>query len=331
MFPGSGKTYTMMGDIKEGGRLADLVAASGGIGRGGINIGLYALAARDLFALLRNHEARAPPRRRGDEKLTVRLSFYEIYGGKLFDLLNGRAALTALEDGQQNVVIKGLLEKTIGSVEDLLMAIDSGNAVRSTGSTGANADSSRSHAVLQITLAEGVSDGAGGVVVRMDARTGRAVARGKFSFIDLAGSERGADTVHNDRKTRHEGAEINKSLLALKECIRSLYQEANYAPFRGSKCVQERARGCARGGRRWRAAGGSSQQQLAAGSVSLGRGGCFRRFISCSLPLLLGLVPVYSLSLPPLPPPPLRMRCSGRSAGSRRCSRIPSSATRAPS
>lgn len=44
---------------------------------------------------------------------------------------------------------------------------------------------------------------------------------GKFSLIDLAGNERGADTSSADRQTRLEGAEINKSLLALK--VRKVY------------------------------------------------------------------------------------------------------------
>ena len=61
---------------------------------------------------------------------------------------------------------------------------------------------------------------------------------GRLSFIDLAGSERGADTFDNDRQTRIEGAEINKSLLALKECIRALDGDARHVPFRGSKLTE---------------------------------------------------------------------------------------------
>lgn len=61
---------------------------------------------------------------------------------------------------------------------------------------------------------------------------------GRLSFIDLAGSERGADTYGNDKMTRKEGAEINQSLLSLKECIRALDSAANHVPFRGSKLTE---------------------------------------------------------------------------------------------
>eukprot|EP01043_Picozoa_sp_COSAG02_P011679 COSAG02_NODE_434_length_22429_cov_15.013704_15_plen_82_part_00 len=58
----------------------------------------------------------------------------------------------AAADGRQNVVIVGVKEKEVSSVDELLALIDYGNTVRSTGSTGANADSSRSHAVIQLRL-----------------------------------------------------------------------------------------------------------------------------------------------------------------------------------
>ncbi len=63
---------------------------------------------------------------------------------------------------------------------------------------------------------------------------------GRLTFIDLAGSERGADTANTCRTTRMEGAEINKSLLALKEVIRALAtgDSMKRIPFRGSKLTQ---------------------------------------------------------------------------------------------
>ncbi len=114
--------------------------------------------------------------------------------------------------------IVGLSEKQVGSVEELMEIISFGLSVRTTGVTGANVDSSRSHGILQITM-----------------RDSKGRNFSKISFIDLAGSERGADTLNQDRRTRMDGAEINKSLLALKECIRALDQDKQHTPFRGSK------------------------------------------------------------------------------------------------
>lgn len=62
---------------------------------------------------------------------------------------------------------------------------------------------------------------------------------GKFLLVDLAGSERAQDIKSNNRERRVEGAEINKSLLALKECIRALdiqkEGDKSHIPFRASK------------------------------------------------------------------------------------------------
>jgi hypothetical protein len=151
------------------------------------------------------------------------VSFYEIYQSHLYDLLNSRQRLHAREDGNQNVVIQGIAEHPVSSPDDLMNIFNLGSLERSTGQTGANDESSRSHAILQIVLR---ARGNGKKII------------GKFSFIDLAGSERGADRGDTDSKTRLEGSEINKSLLALKECIRALDQVSRHTPFRQSKLTQ---------------------------------------------------------------------------------------------
>ncbi|NXB77242.1 KIF24 protein, partial [Donacobius atricapilla] len=190
---GAGKTYTMIGNHR--------------------NPGLYALAAKDIF----RHLEASPSRK----DLIVLISFYEIYCGQLYDLLNGRKRLFAREDGKHVVQIVGLQEVQVDSVDHLLEVILKGGKERSTGATGVNSDSSRSHAIIQIQIKDTANR-----------------AFGRISFIDLAGSERAADARDSDRQTKMEGAEINQSLLALKECIRALDQEHTHTPFRQSKLTQ---------------------------------------------------------------------------------------------
>lgn len=168
-------------------------------------------AAADIFKYLARPE---------HKDVCLYVSCFEIYGNKVFDLLNQRKKLNILEDAKKKVVVVGLKEHAVASVDFLKQLIEESGNRRSTGSTAANADSSRSHSIMQFALKAGGAEG-------------RLV--GKISFIDLAGSERGADTFDNNRQTRLEGAEINKSLLALKECIRALDSEARHVPFRGSK------------------------------------------------------------------------------------------------
>ncbi|KAF4089773.1 hypothetical protein AMELA_G00070210 [Ameiurus melas] len=194
---GSGKTHTMGGDFSGKAQNSSK--------------GIYALAAQDVFTLLQQ-------KRYAD--LCPYVTFFEIYNGKVFDLLNKKAKLRVLEDENQQVQVVGLQEMPVSSVEDVIKMIEKGSACRTSGQTFANANSSRSHAILQVILRR------------------HKLLHGKFSLVDLAGNERGTDVSSNDRQTMIETAEINRSLLALKECIRSLGQNSEHIPFRMSKLTQ---------------------------------------------------------------------------------------------
>jgi len=210
---GSGKTFTMMGSnatgMRAGNQASNISEA---------NLGLYFLAAQDVFRIAEDPAY---------ADLSIGVSLFEIYGGKLLDLLNARNPVRCLENSKGKVCFPGLSEHPVTNAEELMDIIDAGALNRSTGTTSANADSSRSHAVLQLSL-------------RKDVGRIKNKEHGRLTFIDLAGSERGADTSKACRTTRMEGAEINTSLLALKEVIRALATGSSLKriPFRGSKLTQ---------------------------------------------------------------------------------------------
>lgn len=195
---GSGKTHTMGGDFR--GKHQNS------------STGIYFLAAQEVFSLL-NH------RKHSSLNLSPYVSFFEIYNSKVYDLLNKKAKLRVLEDERQQVQVVGLEEVFVTSMDDIIKMIEMGSACRTSGQTSANANSSRSHAILQLTL-------------RHNDRASTLYS--KFSLVDLAGNERGTDVNSNERSTLLETSEINTSLLALKECIRSLGRNSDHIPFRMS-------------------------------------------------------------------------------------------------
>lgn len=72
---------------------------------------------------------------------------YEIYGGKIYDLINNHEQLKLLEDKNNKVQIQGLKEQFVQSEDEIIGLINQGNTLRTTHATKANDTSSRSHAV----------------------------------------------------------------------------------------------------------------------------------------------------------------------------------------
>eukprot|EP01041_Mallomonas_annulata_P011005 gene11005-22991_t len=175
--------------VQQQGRATVFAYGQTGSGKTYTMIAIQKYFADDLFQMIAALEL----------DVQVCVSFYEIYGGRCQDLLNDRHRLNVLEDGKGEVVIAELVEKEVNGVDELSRLMDIGNSNRTTHATEMNNVSSRSHAICTITLKN---------------PQGKLV--GKLSLIDLAGSERGSDTKSHNRQLRMEGAEINKSLLALK-------------------------------------------------------------------------------------------------------------------
>ncbi|KAI3406253.2 KIP3 [Candida oxycetoniae] len=164
--------------------------------------------------------------------IDVSLSYLEIYNETIRDLLAPETDFKKLiirEDSNRKISVSNLSCHRPDSVEQVMDLIMQGNLSRTSSPTEANATSSRSHAVLQINIVQ-------------KNRTGDIKQEHTFatlSIIDLAGSERAAATKNRGARL-NEGANINKSLLALGNCINALCdpRRRNHVPFRDSKLTR---------------------------------------------------------------------------------------------
>ncbi|MED6192264.1 Kinesin-like protein KIN-8A [Stylosanthes scabra] len=195
---GAGKTYTMLGSVE--------------------NPGVMVLAIKDLFSKIRQRSC--------DGNHVVHLSYLEVYNETVRDLLSPGRPLVLRED-KQGIVAAGLTQYRAYSTDEVMALLQQGNQNRTTEPTRANETSSRSHAILQVVIEYRVRDAAMNIVNRV----------GKLSLIDLAGSERALAT---DQRTLRslEGANINRSLLALSSCINALVEGKKHIPYRNSKLTQ---------------------------------------------------------------------------------------------
>ena len=132
---------------------------------------------------------------------SLKVQIVELCGKRVLDLLSvgEKQAVRLRESANGGLVLDGASCSLVESAEQLVALMNTAQERRNTESTGANDVSSRSHAVGIVTLPNG----------------------GKLTLVDLAGSERRKDSMWHDKERQREGAEINASLHALKECIRT--------------------------------------------------------------------------------------------------------------
>ncbi|KAM0920650.1 hypothetical protein ACQ4PT_007390 [Festuca glaucescens] len=143
-----------------------------------------------------------------DTSCSVEISYYEVYMGRCYDLLEPKdKEIMALDDQDGNLQLRGLAWVRVRSMEEFLEVYSKGEEWRNVAYTDLNDVSGRSHAVLSIR-------------VNKDAVTG------KLNLIDLAGNE----------DNSNEG--IRSSLFALSNVISALKNSEPWIPYRDSKLTR---------------------------------------------------------------------------------------------
>lgn len=148
---------------------------------------------------------------------TCKCSFYEIFQEKVFDLLEinslqSMGGLSVREDSKEGVYVEGCSEHAVTCVRDAHAILIQGYQNRHVAETAMNRESSRSHAVLQLSIEISETRPEDGVIVKK---------RSRFTMVDLAGSERQKDTNATGDRLK-EASVINKSLSTLGHVINTL-------------------------------------------------------------------------------------------------------------
>ncbi|XP_022651963.1 kinesin-like protein KIF13A isoform X2 [Varroa jacobsoni] len=200
---GSGKSYTMMGSKEDKGLIPRL--------------------CDDLFERIARH---ADP----NTSFKVEVSYMEIYNEKVHDLLDASGCKQQLRVREHNIMgtyVENLSKHAVTSYDQINELMAQGNKSRTVAATNMNSESSRSHAVFNITLTCTIND---------PVTNSQGEKMSKMSLVDLAGSERATKTGAVGDRLK-EGSNINKSLTTLGMVISKLAEgktSSQFIPYRDS-------------------------------------------------------------------------------------------------
>lgn len=137
----------------------------------------------------------------------------QIHNNKCYDILNNNNIIYEREDSTGKINLCNVNSSSLNlNYKNILESIKKNRFV---GISGQNSVSSRSHLLFQINYGNNF-----------------------IKILDLAGSEKAKNSIFVDKPTFKENAEINKSIMALKECIRAVKKNDSYIPYRGSKLTK---------------------------------------------------------------------------------------------
>ncbi|KAF6738936.1 Kinesin-like protein KIF23 [Oryzias melastigma] len=180
-----------------------------------------------------------------DSSYSVFVSYIEIYNNYIYDLLEETQedvvkpkppqSKILREDQNHNMYVAGCMEVEVKSAEEAFQVFWRGQKKRKVANTRLNRESSRSHSVFIIKLAQAPLDADGDNVLQDKNQ----VSVSQLCLVDLAGSERTGRTGAEGTRIREAG-NINQSLLNLRTCIETLRENQmcgtnKMVPYRDSK------------------------------------------------------------------------------------------------